>query len=157
MSLFKDGLMRKSDKSRLKSLLLTHAKTMSDNSTKIIDGGALLHKVQWPANSTYSGVLRHYVTSVRNIYGTCLVVFDGYEVSSIKDQEHLRRYTNVKCPDINFTNDIKVVSTRKDFLSNTKNKTLFISRLSEMMTIDGQEVLISKADADTDIVKPQSW
>ena len=100
-----------------------------------------------------SDILKHYVKSVRQTYGKCQIVFDGYEIPSIKDQEHLRRYMKSKSPEILFTNDMRVVSKREDFLSNKKNKTLFISRLCEMFYADGQEVLVSKADADTEIVK----
>ena len=35
--------------------------------------------------------------------------FYGYETSSVKDQEHLRRSAKMKSYEVNFTEDMKVV------------------------------------------------
>ena len=48
--------------------------------------------------------------------------------------------------------DMKVLVKREDFLSNTTNKTQFISELTRILREDGQEVTVSEGDADIDIV-----
>ena len=109
MSLFKDGLMRKPDKSSLKPLILPKTCNIESPLSIVIDGGALLHKVLWPPSLTYRELLGHYVSSVRRRYGKCCVVFDGYGASSTKDHEHLRRSAKIKSPDIQFMHDMPVV------------------------------------------------
>ena len=96
MSLFKDGVMRKPEKASLRNLLLTKETVSKCCTKKVIDGGALLHRVYWPGNVTYRVLLAHYVNTVRNIYGTCHIVFDGYGIPSIKDHEHARRSAKLK-------------------------------------------------------------
>ena len=100
MSLFKDGCMRKADKAALRSLILTEDGPIIPGTFGVIDGGALLHQIHWPPNTTYSELLGLYVKSVRQQFGDCHVVFDGYDQPSIKDHEHIRRSTQVKTPDI---------------------------------------------------------
>ena len=116
MSLFKDGLMRKLDKASLRSLILTKESSSSDYSKKVIDGGALLHQVQWPLNVTYNELLDIHVRTVRKQFGECHVVFDGYDVPHIKDQEHLCRTAKSKTPEIQFRVDMCVVVKHEDFL-----------------------------------------
>ena len=95
ISLFKDGLMRKPDKASLKHIILSQGCNVVTSLVKIIDGGALLHKVQWPSNLLYRELATHYVTSVRRRYGKCCVFFDGYKESTTKDHEHTRRSARV--------------------------------------------------------------
>ena len=113
----------------------------------------MLHQVFWPPHVTYLELLDLYVKSVRRQYADCHVVFDGYNEPSIKDQEHLRRTSTIKTPEIQFTVDMRVAVKHEDFLSNSTNKVLLISKLYEALVIDGQEVTVSKSDADTDIVQ----
>ena len=80
-------------------------------------------------------------------------MFDGYGIASVKDHEHMRRSSRMKSKEILFTNDMKVVVKREDFLSNSKNKSLLISSLKPSFEQDNQKVTLSRADADTDIVK----
>ena len=94
-----------------------------------MDGGALLHQIVWPTGITYGELLAHHISSIRNRYGTCHVVFDGYDIPSVKDHEHLIRSTRVSSKQISFTNEMKVLTKREDFLSNNKNKSLLISKL----------------------------
>ena len=152
-SLFKDGLLRKPDKASLRKLILTKEVSCQSVREKVIDGGALLHQIHWPKDTTYGKLLNHHVSSVRKHYGNCHVVFDGYDTPSIKDHEHHRRATKANSMEIQFKNDTKVSTKREDFLSNSKNKSLFISKLAQMLKDDGQGVLLSKCDADTEIVK----
>ena len=94
----------------------------------------------------------HHVGTVRKLYGDCHVVFDGYDIPSIKDHEHARRSAKAGSMEIQFTDDMNVVTKREDFLANSKNKTLLISKLAVSLQQDGQ-VTLPKTDADTDIVK----
>ena len=55
--------------------------------------------------------------------------------------------------EIQFTDDMNVVTKGEDFLPNSKHKTLLISKLAVSLEQDGQEVTLAKTDADTDIVK----
>ena len=45
----------------------------------VIDGGALLHLVQLLSNTTYSGVIKQYREYLLAAYGSCTVIFDGYD------------------------------------------------------------------------------
>ena len=80
-------------------------------------------------------------------------MFDGYDIPSVKDDEHLRHSTRVSSKQISFTNEMKVLTKREDFLSNNKNKSLLISKLKPLLEKDNQNVTLSKTDADTDIVR----
>ena len=153
MSLFKDGVMRKPDKAALRNLILTAEVEAFDGQAKVVDGGALLHQIVWPTGITYGKLLAHHISSIRNRYGTCHVVFDGYDIPSVKDHEHLRRSTRVSSKQISFTNEMRVLTKREDFLSNNKNKSLLISKLKPLLEKDNQNVTLSKTDAYTDIVR----
>ena len=69
----------------------------------VVDGGALLHRVRLIKRSRFAHVLRQYSLHVKNKYGMCPVVFDGYgQCPSTKDHEHVRRSLKSvsKCPDV---------------------------------------------------------
>ena len=55
--------------------------------------------------------------------------------------------------EVQFTTETAGQSKKEDFLSNNRNKSLFISKLAVILKEDGQDVILSKSDADTDIVK----
>ena len=112
----------------------------------------MLHTVHWPSNITYRELILIHSRSVRNMFGQCEVVFDGYTTNSVKDHEHLRRSSKVKCKEVQFLDEMKVIHKREDFLSNSKNKTLLISRLAQQLIEEGQEVTLAQSDADTIIV-----
>ena len=153
MSLFKDGCIRKPDKSALRSCILVNKQPAIPLTSNVVDGGALLHQVYWPPNTTYDLLILQYVKAVRQQFGDCHVVFDGYEKPSIKDQEHIRRSAFTKTSDIQFRGDMKVTLKREEFLSNKNNKSLLIKRLSISLLEDSQEIKTSLGDADTEIVK----
>ena len=94
-----------------------------------------------------------YVKLVHRRYGECTVVFVGYTTPSVKDSEHRRRGHQEKNAEVQFTNCMNICLKREDFLSNNKNKTRLIQMLSQMLASDGQHVVNSPTDADTDIVK----
>ena len=75
-------------------------------------------------------------------------MFDGYEAHSVKDHEHMRRSTQVKCKEIQFTQDMRVTTKRENFLSNSKNKVRLIAGLKAKLELDDQKVSVGKTDAD---------
>ena len=83
--------MRKSQKSDLKNFLVENVHNFETYpaSTIVVDEGALLHQVSWNKNCSYSEIIDQYCDYLKNYYGSCLVVFDGYENgASTKDHEH---------------------------------------------------------------------
>lgn len=82
-SLLKDGLMRKPTKSTLRNHLLKNVPSTTNIAKScVVDGGALLHKVQWLPKCTYNELADHYVSFVKRKYGKhehICVVFDGYD------------------------------------------------------------------------------
>ena len=153
MSIFKSTFMRKPDKASLWSVILTKEKPTPSHSVKVIDGGSLLHQVDWSTSVTYADLLSQYFASVRKKFGDCIVIFDGYDTPSVKDHEHIRRSSGNKCKEIHFTKDMRVTSKREKFLSNNKNKTLLISVLQTELENDSQQVIVAQGDADALIVK----
>ena len=153
MSLFKDGMMRKPDKASLRNHLLTEQVNKQPCGVRVVDGGFLLHHLHWPENVTFGELLNHCVASIRSKYGSCHIVFDGYKIPSTKDHEHSRRSIKLKSCDVHFSEEMKVSTKRDDFLSNNNNKSLFISNLARVFQLDGQDVTLSEADADIDIVR----
>lgn len=73
---------------------LTESKTNIKDRAIVIDGGALLHKVNWLIKVTYKDILNQYRNFVVKRYGDYSsrhVVFDGYKLDlSIKSQEQAR-------------------------------------------------------------------
>ena len=124
---------------------------VSRNSHFVIDGGALLHKVTW-SGSTFEKVLEQYHSYVKSKYGTCTIVFDGYNKRSTKDHKHIRAQNCQTCADLKVTKDTMVRHTREDFLSNGKNKDQLIEFLSQVLRESGHTVTQSEEDADTQIV-----
>ena len=155
MSLFKDGLMRKPNKSVLKNALLTSQVDLDSNSTHVLDGGALLHKVRWNSANTFGHVCEQYVDYIKNTYGNSNIIFDGYnEAPSTKDHEHMRRNINKRgCYDVQ-CNVVSKVTIKQDlFLTSSLNKARLIKLLSTYLIAAGNEVVNCKEDADTYIVK----
>ena len=59
-SLFKDGYLRKANKSDLASALTKNSTKLSEASTKtscVVDGGALFHRVYWNVPTTSAEIL----------------------------------------------------------------------------------------------------
>ena len=94
-SLFKNGMMRKANKSKLVKALKKNVSSNSyqaDQSFHVLDGGALLHKVKWLPNTSYQSILNQYSRYVKSKYGRACIVFDGYDNGLYKkDHEHQRR------------------------------------------------------------------
>lgn len=153
-SLFDNGMMRKPNKSNLAKALkegLNHSVPVR-SPYHVIDGGALLHKVKWLPNSTYQSIISQYTNNVMKKYGISCVVFDGYENGPyIKDHEHKRR-VGKSSANINIQLQMEATCSQDLFLKNTRNKTQFISLLSEALRQENHDVRNSDGDADTQIV-----
>ena len=97
-SLFKDDLMRRTDKSELARVIkkdLTNLNIETNfepqDHMKVGDGGWLLHHMRWKKNTTSQEIAMNYESFLSKTYRLCFVVFDGYEGPSMKDHEHKRR------------------------------------------------------------------
>ena len=123
-----------------------------ENTTNVLDGGALLHRVRWMAGKTYKEVIMQYLSYVRSKYGLSSIIFDGYASGpSVKDHEHQRRASKASA-DVKISEDMQTHRNQQRFLANEKNKTQFIKLLSHYLRLDGHEVTQSESDADTRIV-----
>ena len=157
-SMFKDGMMRKANKSMLRKVVLDKVES-SSNSSKVcvLDGGALLHKVKWQANSSFKDILNsynQYITHRYVQYERCCVVFDGYTHSmSIKSTKHARRNLKIASANVTVSDTMVLTITREMFLGNIGNKEQFIKMLGAHLDCHGLEVVYSNGDADVLIVQ----
>lgn len=119
----------------------------------VLDGGALLHRIPWNRRVSFDSILKSYVDYVKNRYGQAIVVFDGYESSSIKDMTHMRRCKGKQGVTITFTKDMNLAVTKEVFLSNKNNKQRFITMLGEELEANHCTVFHGAADADCLIVE----
>ena len=124
----------------------------SNNSSYVLDGGALLHRVLWKGK-TFGEVTEQYRVYVSNRYGKCTVVFDVYQEKTIKDHEHKRRsLLHQTCPDVVFDGSTDVLISQHIVLTNDRNKERFIELLATKLENDGHSVVRCPSDADTEIV-----
>ena len=153
MSLFKDGVMRSSQKSKLKSYLLANSSTIDkdqDETIKIADGGALLWCCNWKKNQSFQSIFQMYIDFLRFLKIT-VVVFDGYLLST-KDVTHQKRSGKVSSTvEVKETN--KCPTDRNTFLTNYANKGAFVKSLASNLRSLGFQVFECPSDADTTIVK----
>ena len=94
ISLFKNGLMRKPNKSTLGRTFKQNVSSVEppDPSFYVLHGGALLHKVKWPSRSTFETKISVYVKYVGAKNGSSSIVFDCYGNGPyIKDHDRKRR------------------------------------------------------------------
>ena len=101
-SLFKDNIMRKTNKVQLAKALKQGVQPCEQyaQAFHVLDGGSLLHRVKWAQKTTYKEIAMQYVRYVQAKYGYACIIFDGYNQGpSIKDHEHQRRVTKM-CADI---------------------------------------------------------
>lgn len=81
------------------------------------------------------------------------VLFDVYATRPTKSQEQRRQYTLRRWADINLTWNISIPVKQKYFLSNTTNKSQFISLLRTKLDENGIQILRATDAADVLIVK----
>ena len=144
-ALFKNGLMRKPDKSALRKVLLLERMRISTDrlvGKYVLDGGALLHRVHWSKGTKFAEIAEVYMKYVRCNYGSAIVIFDGYsERLSIKSDGHARRAgSKGSSMNVVIKEDNEDPYNKERFLSNTHNKTKLISLLAEYLGKDGQHV-----------------
>ena len=122
------------------------------NYSYVMDGGALLHCVCLVKGSNFKKIAKSYVQYVRKHYGKCYIFFDGYKFASKKSVEQKQRGKHFqKCPDVDVKEDIIVLFTQDNFLSNTNTKVQLIKMLSQYLKYDGNEVINCSDDADSTI------
>lgn len=154
LALFDDeGMMRKSAKSKLYEAFLSQPLSSVDlpSCRKVIDGGFLLHKVVWPAGSTYENVFKLYDSFITRNYGAnCVVVFDGYNASDIgvKSYERLKRSKSGRSPLVIFDIQMTITVNQEKFLANDDNKSRFINFLKDHLMNTGIDVKQATEDAD---------
>ena len=153
-----DRMMRKPPKHEFGRMLKeTSTKLDLDMSRKmhVVDGGWLLHQVNWNSGATIKTIVDTYVRYVQAKFKDSTVVFDGYgDESSTKDHEHMRRMAGKKiCPDLRVTQQLIITCDREVFLANEKNKGALITMISMEMENNNIIVRQAKDDGDTLIVK----
>ena len=126
-----------------------------DDSTSIIDGGALLHRVRWPKSKrvTFKDVVDVYKSYVLRHYPRPTVVFDGYEALSTKSNEHFRRNSIPMSSFVNIGEDIEIPFNQDRYFTLQENKVAFIQFLSSTLSSSGIIVVNCQTDADCEIVK----
>ena len=153
-SLFKDNFMRKPVKSDLADALykdVAHT-SPSGERMRIVDGGWLLHYIQWKRN-TYQEVLEQYSLYLTRQFGQCIVVFDGYPELTTKDHEHQRRKSDrLSAATIELNPSRRQYKDQEAFFANIANKVGFIAMLTDHLQANGHIVKQAQADANTLIV-----
>ena len=157
-SLFKGGIMRKTQKSALmKTLLPRHSILLNGNihtyETTVVDGGALLHRVRWMKDTMFLNVVSAYYQYICKNYRNPTIVFDGYELATTKGQEHLRRVAIPQSSFVTIVPDNLIPYSQERYFSLEKNKKEFIKFLSDYLIEKGVEVINCAGDADSEIVR----
>ena len=98
-------------------------------------------------------ILNAYTNYVNRNYGRAIVVFDGYQGSTIKDMTHKRRSKGKYGLTVTFEKNMNLAVTKEVFLSNKENKQRFIIMLGEELSKNGCTVFHDTSDADYLIVK----
>ena len=125
------NVIRKANKPQLANAIIEYCNTSSVEAVQkpipkvdnyVLDGGSLLHRLQWNKGKTYGEIAHSYAEFTININGKATIVFDGYEGGpSIKDNTHQRRGKNTN-PVINFTPETEFTSEKDVFLPRDYNK-----------------------------------
>lgn len=157
-----NSILRKPDKAQLAKAIDDHACSLSDEAVTssvpktdgyVLDGGSLIHRVQWTKGSTYGVIADAYVDFTIRNYGKATVVFDGYlDTPSIKDNTHDRRQQKHH-PKVSVTLETIFNGKKDEFLSNGHNKQRLINLISEKLKEHGCKVINTDGDADYHIVK----
>ena len=118
----------------------------------VLDGGALLHRVPWFKEESYSVIFERYNKYINGNFKSAIVVFDGYDSGpSTKDIAHIRRSKIVGC-EVEFTERMSLTTRKVEFLSNFKNNSCFFKLLSSYLNQRNVETVSSEGDADCLIV-----
>ena len=76
---------------RIWNMTQANSAIVPEYSQFVLDGGSLLHRIMWNRGSSFESILNAYANYVNRKYGKPVVVFDGYQGSTIKDMTHKRR------------------------------------------------------------------
>ncbi|GBN93115.1 hypothetical protein AVEN_72878-1 [Araneus ventricosus] len=138
LSLFDAIGMRKTQKSAIYDCFqCVNVEIHNTNTTYIVDGGYLLHRVVWVREEIFDAIFVKYVHYVHgNFVHNVIIVFDGYSdyTKNIKVAEQRRRTTKISSSfDVLFDRFMTVPTNQQQFLANTHNKFRFISMLSEKL------------------------
>ena len=120
----------------------------------VLDGGSLLHKVNWKKGMTYKEICKRYIDYVKKHYGqNCSVVFGRYSGNaSTKDITQLRRSKGKLGRPVLFTENTVFNMKKNEFLLNLNSKQCFLEMLTAEMNTVGMYAIQSSEDADTLIV-----
>ena len=110
----------------------------------------MLHRIAWNRGSTFESLLNAYTNYVNCKYGRAVVVFHGYQASTIKDMKHKRRSKGKHGMTMTFEKNMNLAVSKEVFLS---NKERFIFMLGEELSQIGCTVFHDTGDADCLIVK----
>jgi hypothetical protein len=157
-SLFKGGTMRKTKKSALLKVLLPDNARLYDEygyscGTTVVDGGALLHRLRWMKDTTFSSVANLYYGYICRNYKNPTVIFDGYENATTKDHERARRNSIPQSSFVAIIPDNLIPYTQNRYFSLEDNKKEFVKFLSNYLGEKGVELVNCKGDADSEIVR----
>lgn len=120
----------------------------------VLDGGAVLHRMQWEIGQTYDTICQKYVSYVTKRYKQPIVIFDGYDCGPApKDCTQSRRCgTAPMARDVEFSPSMQLRMKKDAFLTNKRNKQHFINMLSSYLEKSGCEIRHADGDADVLIV-----
>ena len=157
-SLFKDGMMRKGQKSDLGKIMKESVQEVKfKGKHTVIDGGHLLFSGEdWAKGSTFDSICKSYLKKIDNLQMNITVVFDGYDISSIstKSHEQQRRSSKSALKTYLFDGSMKLQVSKKAFLNNYENKKKqFINLLKNHLVCRGFSVIQAPSDADHCIAK----
>lgn len=153
--LFDDISLRKTNKAELAKKLESYfpcSSTSLSDTDYVLDGGYLLHAVNWPPRpATYEDVCNSYVSHIERNYGkSCVTIFDGYRgETSTKIEEQKRRSAGKSCADLNVEIHLPTVTGKDEFLCNSENKAQLIDLLTQKLRVNQMVVHQAEADADT--------
>ena len=155
MSLFKDGSLRISTKSKLRAHLLSDITPCERNEQlqtfTVMDGGALLWLCDWKKGEKFSKIFSKY-EKICNGLGVNAIVFDGYDQESTKDSTRSNR-SKTSSATVDIVSDSCCLSDRSTFLANYSNRSSFVEKLRQRLFENGLTVHQAPSDADTTIVK----
>ena len=150
MSLFKDGVMRTAQKSKMKHFLLDGVSPVeSQEAVRVADGGALLWCCDWKKGEPFKTIFQKYSNFLTHL-GIHTIVFDGYELS-IKDATHQKR-ARVMSHNVDIKDENSCPANRATYFVNYQNKENLIKTLAKHLK-NKLKMIECPSDADTTIVK----